>query len=712
MRKALPLLPWFTALAACLASLVLLGGPARAGTEDIPFLWQGTITATQTRLPGPRGTGAVSDHWVLTVRWKEGQRIEVKDSRQRLVGWFVKLEDAGSRWEGDTTGGYEFACLRAGTETRVESGGDSGVGHVFTPGWGWIYYSASDDDPLAEVLPNGTYSFSSTTTSTQGYTVEWVRHGCPTSDGRVQVTESTRPAYLHYKIGGRYMFEPFAAPGGFAGKSLSVQTVQAMASQRMQVPAAFPWDGSGRKIADSRMQGSAQNNFHNAFTNSLSWNIARVLDLQPEIKKCPETWRPVGQGAAPGDEEVVIEASLPQYPDVQGKWRFTLAEVSKEKGYCLNAGDDSGLDLEFVRGQQGFEQPQEHGDGERIESTETVNQVEVKLRSKDYGAWAKLKAEINVDGLWYAARSEDGKDYITLPHDDDQNRIADDWEKKNKVSGQEASADQDERPEGVGREPGDGFSNYEEYRGFVINGKWQDTNPTYKDLFIRDEIGLGIGWLSDLILAVHLVDEGEMASDNMVTFNRGYGKVSGQDGQKGIRLRQEDLELGVAGECRPMPGCPNAVEEVVIDAFEPQYSEAQERKAYAEGLFTYSDLHLAATIAHELGHALNLLHHGFIWAEFESNCEVAHLGGLWSGDLTCVMRYNPPDYYTHGGGQQWTYPAENASKTHFCDSPAGTGINAPGPTDSQGRPYPVAGDAQEGACRKKVTLKGWHQLGN
>ncbi|MFH2113835.1 MAG: carbohydrate-binding protein, partial [Spirochaetota bacterium] len=363
MRQILKLVSCLTALTACLAFLAGFGHPAAAGTEGIPFVWQGTITATQTRLAHPVGSGAVTDRWVLTVRWKESQRIEVKDSRDRLLGWFVKLEDAGSRWQGDTTGGFEIPCPRGGTETRVEWGGDSGQGHVLTPGWGWIYYSAADDDPLAEILPNGTYAFSSSTTSTQGYTVDWLRHGCPDSMGHIDITESTRPAYLHYKIGGRYMFEPFAAPGGFNAKLLPLETVKAMASQRLKVPSAAPWDDEGRKIAKSRMQGSSQNEFHNVYRNTLSWNIARVLDLQPEIKKCQETWRPVGEGAAQGADEVSIQASVPKYPEVEGKWRFTLSEVSKEKGHCLNAGDDTGLDLEFVRGQAGFGEPKTTGAG-------------------------------------------------------------------------------------------------------------------------------------------------------------------------------------------------------------------------------------------------------------------------------------------------------------------------------------------------------------
>ena len=235
-------------LGVLLAVLLYAAAVTLAEDDKIPFVWQGTVTLAQTQLTSPRGTGAITDRWVLSVRWKETQRIEVKDAGGSLIGWFVKLEDDSSSWQGETTGGYEMECRRGGVETRVESGEASGVGDVFTPGWGWLYYSASDEDPLASILPNGAYAFCSTSTSTQKYTVNWIRHGCPTSDGRVDVTRSTRPAYLHYKVGGRYMFEPcslhiFLGNGEFAGKRHSGVS-----------PAVKP-DGKDPEVRSSQIKG-------------------------------------------------------------------------------------------------------------------------------------------------------------------------------------------------------------------------------------------------------------------------------------------------------------------------------------------------------------------------------------------------------------------------------------------------------------------------
>jgi len=817
--KFRPALRWWSALCALLLALSCLSPAVRAG-DDIPFVWQGTITSAQTRLATPPVTGSVTDHWVLRARWKETQRIEVKDAEERLIGWFVKLEDDGSRWEGETAGKFVVGCLEGGNETRVEIGEGSGSGIVFTPGWGWIYYSASEDDPLASVLPNGSYSITSTTTSTQKYTVQWTRYGC-----RGDVTQNTRPAYLHYRVGGRFMFEPFAAPGGATPPFLPVQAVQAMASQRMNVPAAWPFDRQSRQIADGRMQGSASNRFYNAYSNTLSWNIARVLDLKPVIKKCDETWRPQDESADQQGSEISVSASVPGQPDIKGKWRFTLMNISCEPGYCLNAGEDAGLDLEFVRDQEGFAEPRtirggspssassggtgssgeggesasgggasggavtmqqwesgkphetgdmvlnegtaytcikdhtagaenepgvgakwetywrvgmtggataatttqgsdseasagstsgaaggcgEQGGEEEIEGNQTVNEVTVRIKSKDYGAWAKLKAEINVDGVWYQAQSEDGKDYITIPHDQDENRIADHWETRRGVSGQAADADQDEKPEGVGREPGDGFTNYEEYRGVMVHGEWTDLDPGHKDLFIRDETGLGTGLLHVLGLSLHLIDEGEHQK-MVINYNRGYATLQDQQGQKGLLLRQEALDNGVAGEVRPMVGCPNAVDEVVINAF-PSGMEDAYREDYEALGGTFDRPNLEADIAHELAHGLNVLHHGKQIDELRTDMQVACPQGVWSGDMYCIMRYDPPlFYYEPATGKVRPYPVaeeqRGAVRTLFCDSPAGTGVNAPGH-----QPRPISGDAASGrgACRQQVTIKGYH----
>ena len=122
-----------------------------------------------------------------------------------------------------------------------------------------------------------------------------------------------------------------------------------------------------------------------------------------------------------------------------------------------------------------------------------------------------MKAEVNVDGDWYEARASDGKPCITIPLDDDEDHIADYWEEEWSISQEPGDADNDDMPAGIGRDSakGDGFTNYEEYRGFQVMGQWTETSPVFKDLFILDEAYHGIGYFDKLQLQVHLIKRGE-----------------------------------------------------------------------------------------------------------------------------------------------------------------------------------------------------------
>gem|GEM_PF-2530743 len=54
-----------------------------------------------------------------------------------------------------------------------------------------------------------------------------------------------------------------------------------------------------------------------------------------------------------------------------------------------------------------------------------------------------------------------------------------------------------------------GRSRYEEYRGFVIQGSHQRTNPNVKDVFIYVPHGLDISGFATLGFTIHLVRRGE-----------------------------------------------------------------------------------------------------------------------------------------------------------------------------------------------------------
>ena len=715
--------------------LILLPGAALAGQDSSPQRWQGTVQLTIT-LEGTSAffgnrfqAGVTVEKWFLKVDWQEKRRIDVKNRQGDLVGQFVILEDAGSAWKAEKEGVYTYPCPGA---KQVYAGSAEGTGKVLSSGW--IYYSLSDDDPLKDILPNGTYRLQSGTMLTQTLPVQMTETGCPDSTGRVRVYVRQRKNYLQYIIGGDPYFEPRGAgPLKAEGLAASLRAAKAFTARMPSFARRF--DRQGRVLQEGRMQGSYATESLSGWVEAASWDIRRVRNVQATLDQVPESWRPFCQE---GQDTVEVTARLEGGEVDKAKFRFRLSEVSREKGYALNAGEGTELDLEFPSDQEGFGQPKKTADGWEIETTETVTQATVRIRSLDYGAWGRLSAEVNVDGQWYPCRSQDGKDSVTVPRDDNQNYIADSWEKQKKVEGQPATADKDDLPEGVGDpdEPGDGFSNYEEYRGFLVQGVWRDTDPRHKDLFIRDQLGFGVGYFTKLGLNLHLIAENELDAQRVVNFNRSQDKTlpeQADSGQKGLVLMGADLDAayGQASEV----GCPNVVESVKIDAmamWDDRLSSAggENPTALEQGFHQELD----ATIAHELGHGVNMMHHGvevvpsgdgspastnrdIDWDQMWEPGVTAVPGGKWSGDLNCLMTYRPlPLKYYGRDGKYHPYPADKvpAVPTDFCDSPRGTGINAPGylPDPGDTRPYPVAGDATWGACRKMVDLKGKHYYGD
>jgi len=310
------------------------------------------------------------------------------------------------------------------------------------------------------------------------------------------------------------------------------------------------------------------------------------------------------------------------------------------------------------------------------------------VKANDYGAWGKLKCEVNPGGHWFPCKSEDGKDYVTIPYDEDENKIADFWEEQKGIAG-DAAADDDETPEG--REPGDGFSNYEEYRGFQIGGVWRDTDPTEKDLFVhnasnREEITSGIREFDTKSgLTVHEINADELdRASRIVNFNRGIKQaVSRNDqGQAGLIVVVEDLAKLVCGQVDTdgeAIGGPNITQRVKIS---PNCVNG-------------------STTVHELGHAVNLWHPGARY--LRGDCGkflAAGRGTPYSGPMNNYMRYDYADKYIGPDNKCYKYPSHlEVLPSAFATSPGGTGMNA-GPErweyntlDGKNYPYPISGDA-------------------
>jgi hypothetical protein len=189
-----------------------------------------------------------------------------------------------------------------------------------------------------------------------------------------------------------------------------------------------------------------------------------------------------------------------------------------------------------------------------------------------------------------------------IPVDNDNNHIADSW-----AFNYLGSPIRDNDPDPLSRIQGDGFSLYEEYRGFIVKGNWRELNPLRKDVFIvnlLDELyhpglGLDLGYFPNLGITVHLIWNTE---------HRGYVNFLHRTAhildQGCIVLTEGFFDPERWG--RTFNRLPNPVTciiytESIREAVGPTYDRY---------IWDERDIEVAKyTISHELGHAINLNHH-------------------------------------------------------------------------------------------------------
>ena len=419
-------------------------------------------------------------------------------------------------------------------------------------------------------------------------------------------------------------------------------------------------------------------------------------------------------------------------PPVQvKKYRITLADTSKELGVDSNwpprsrSTDDYDMKIDK-------DNPWITPDDDKGQSAVTkegdLTEFSVTVNSYDWGGYTKLKvvAELE-DGSSVVAhmRGHSDQDTLSLPKDDNNNHIADWWEHFFDLKNTDPNADDDETPPGDGK--GDSIALYDEYRGFHIHGKHEPLSPELKDLFIQDvsELGAGIygsatGVTPHLIFGLERHTQGDAKNKNVVTPNGSHGDVYA------VYLVDLALEDGVVGDTEPDTGVPQNIERVKINT-------ALIRRAYGNSAGSA----LASTIAHELGHATNIRHHGekppdydtgdarcrqpdgsftnllcSAWPKDDKNRavglgDVAHncyvvaaKGGSYSGNDQCIMRYDMADFYENPNGNcQWQVGGKTVHGyvydtdppgTTLCWSGRGTGVNEPSDPNNK------AGDASPG----------------
>ncbi|RPJ85839.1 MAG: hypothetical protein EHM18_09275, partial [Acidobacteria bacterium] len=232
-----------------------------------------------------------------------------------------------------------------------------------------------------------------------------------------------------------------------------------------------------------------------------------VLEVRPlddiELVVDPEgyrTWRPeAGLSESAIGNEIKIGARLQRRDgslDVKARRIiFELSDTSREPGVVLNfplTGVTKDYDLQFSP--RSNLPPRYIVSGAGNQRVETVrgeySEASAILSSYDWGGWSTLRVTAELDDGVEIVGHLKGQREITrilLPKRADDSLIADSW-KENAGAMLPDKDDSETGPAGASS-PGDGFSLYEEYRGFYADSKHVSGHPKKIDFFVRNYIG-------------------------------------------------------------------------------------------------------------------------------------------------------------------------------------------------------------------------------
>ena len=259
-------------------------------------------------------------------------------------------------------------------------------------------------------------------------------------------------------------------------------------------------------------------------------------------------------------------------PGEKASFTFELLDTSREPGICLNfpAPDSvtkpAPFDLQILETDNPGLEVKEKGQSASTKGEPSLD-AEVMVRSFDYGAFAILKATARVGDRTYIAHlaGDETKQFLRLPKDDNDNRVADGWEKSVGCLDKNLPADWDgaDDPSGQGT-TGDGISLYEKYRGFDFAGIHERLKPYNKKYVFCADVTGGVqqalvspsmspyAFTKVSRTALRFIDDnrwtGEGSSANgkrIVNFNHGWPGGHAVD-QHGLRVNLDAAENPVA----------------------------------------------------------------------------------------------------------------------------------------------------------------------
>ncbi|MFN8355022.1 MAG: hypothetical protein U0Y10_11280 [Spirosomataceae bacterium] len=173
--------------------------------------------------------------------------------------------------------------------------------------------------------------------------------------------------------------------------------------------------------------------------------------------------------------------------------RYSLENVSRLPGFAMNFPSENAstkADLQLHLPDQA-PNPDVEKLTQIVPKTVAPN-FHVMVTSLDYGAYGSLKATVVLDdGTTLTAKDPaSGRAFFTVPYRSNaDSRIADSWKDQQKATDLADMDDEENDDELEGNKyKGDGFTLYEEYRGFIENKKHIRTDAHKKDLMVCDKV--------------------------------------------------------------------------------------------------------------------------------------------------------------------------------------------------------------------------------
>jgi hypothetical protein len=510
------------------------------------------------------------------------------------------------------------------------------------------------------------------------------------------------------------------------------------------------------------------------------WPELQGYELEVEIPQYAK-WMPRGnlQESGTRGNFLPVKATLKTTGShaEQGKLKatkvcFELKDTSREPGVCMNwpvfpqgaaPKEDPMPDLQFAfpagttgtlreNGQKAELKPKDDAQGRSV--------AEIEVSAFDFGGYANLigTAELSNGQTIVGQLKSEGYDrpMIRLPKRELGSLTAQVWREKYHLAGAD-DLDGDTVPKTDGND-GDGFSNYEEYRGFVENGRHIRTDPNRKDLFVRNPFpyfGPGLGLFSQASadasdgfwVHAHL-QPGEMPASREMNQNRS-GKSPRVASETQHALVMKKIDQGNISFVSIPEG----------QAWRPKNVDAVN---ILQSIIDRPAL-LASTVAHEVAHACGARHHGesdlglrwwikkqrgdgsyyleevgSVWNERTNQNEPEPGPGipvrrlredgtevgvtartydrvlLWvgcqqgqhSGDEACIMRYDCAISYILPGRPRDRFQCNPPEKTgdQFCTSARGTAVNDPQRPATEGKPSRFGG-ADMGVCLQQLCVR-------